>query len=107
MSHTEDSVGFKREFERWRVAITSLVPTTTGRSSPLRCDEQNKWEDGKIMQPKEGEAVPEKTEADLKREAKECKRCERWRDDLTKESESRVRFPTTFSAPMASGRGGA
>lgn len=29
----------------------------------------------------------EKSEKELKQDARECKRCEKWRDDLVKESE--------------------
>lgn len=92
-STTEDSPSFLRSFERWRVAITSLTVPVPAQSSSnsLRCDEQIKWEQGAIMQQQATQGVAdqptEKSEADLKREAKECKRCERWRDDLTKESE--------------------
>lgn len=73
--------------------MTSLVPST-----PLRCEEQQQqpqppqqgadgWSKGKIMEPGQDAVPVEKTADELKREAKECKRCEKWRDDLTKESE--------------------
>ena len=63
---------------------------------PVRCEEQPQppqqgpdgWSKGKIMEPGQAEVPVEKTADVLKREAKECKRCERWRDDLTKESKS-------------------
>lgn len=75
-----DSPSFLASFERWRVAITSMtVPKT-----PLRCEQTESWEAGKIMQ---GQGEPtEKSEKELKQEAKECKRCEKWRDELTRDS---------------------
>lgn len=94
-----DSAAFLRSFERWRKAVTSLVPP----SSPVRCEagpmngdssRTDGWSDGKIMRQ---EATVEtttdakdrvaRTEKELKREKNECKRCENWRDELTRESE--------------------
>jgi hypothetical protein len=34
------------------------------------------------------EAAPERTPEQLKQEAKDCKRCEQWRDELVRESAS-------------------
>lgn len=85
---TTDTPAFMASFERWRVAITSL--TVIPPRPPLRCESENKWESGKIMQAESvggaGAETPEKTESELKQDAKECKRCERWRDELVRES---------------------
>lgn len=105
-----DSPAFLRSFERWRSAITALaLPTLT---TPLRCQpststlpsteaphpstspspnpltNQPEWEDGAIMQPAANEAPlsPEAAEKQRQREAKDCKRCEQMRDELTRES---------------------
>jgi inner membrane protease ATP23 len=70
-------------FERWRVAITSLAAPPP----PLRCEsiEAPKWESGTIMQ---DPTAMEKTADELKQEAKDCKRCEAWRDELMRDSQS-------------------
>lgn len=81
-----DSASFRSQFNAFRQQVLSLV------STPLRCDSPAapKWEDGVIMQQGQSEdETAAKTEKDLKREAADCKRCERWRDELTRESESR------------------
>ncbi|GAA5936277.1 putative metalloprotease [Sporobolomyces koalae] len=82
----EDSASFRAQFNAFRSQVLSFATAT---KPPLRCDSsaQPKWEDGVIMQegqPAEG-AQP-KTEQELKRDAADCKRCERWRDELTRES---------------------
>ncbi|GAA5838936.1 hypothetical protein JCM3766R1_004533 [Sporobolomyces carnicolor] len=78
-----DSASFRSQFNAFRQQVLSLV------STPLRCDSPAapKWEDGVIMQQGQSEdETAAKTEKDLKREAADCKRCERWRDELTRES---------------------
>ena len=89
-SKSPDSPAFLASFDRWRIAITSM----TARPDPLQCEGEQKWEAGKIMQPPPGTAVVgegDKTAEVLKREAKECSMCEKWRDELIRES--------TFSRP--------
>ncbi|GAA5821409.1 hypothetical protein JCM11251_004609 [Rhodosporidiobolus azoricus] len=78
---TGDSPAFRRQFERWRSAVTSFVQPT-----PLRCEgeqAQPGWDKGAIMQ---GLDEGEKSEKQLRQEAAECKRCEKWRDELARES---------------------
>jgi len=43
-----------------------------------------------MQQGQQGDGEHEKSEKELKREAADCKRCERWRDELTRESEYTV-----------------
>ncbi|GAA6010215.1 hypothetical protein JCM11491_005395 [Sporobolomyces phaffii] len=76
---SSDSASFRDQFNAFRHQVLSLVSTP-----PLRCDPQRqpKWEDGVIMQQGQSDAP----EHDPKREAADCKRCERWRDELTRES---------------------
>lgn len=85
-----DSPQFMSSFHRWRIAITSLSSSVP---LPLRCDESAKWEQGKIMQPSvsilaKSDGAVELSEKEMKQQAKECKRCEGWRDELIRESES-------------------
>ncbi|GAA5960684.1 hypothetical protein JCM3765_007288, partial [Sporobolomyces pararoseus] len=79
-----DTASFRSQFNSFRQQVLSII------STPLRCDSapRPKWEDGVIMQEGhlEGGGMQEKSEKELKREAADCKRCERWRDELTRES---------------------
>ncbi|GAA5913282.1 putative metalloprotease [Sporobolomyces salmoneus] len=80
-----DTASFRSQFNSFRQQVLSFVSTP-----PLLCESPiatPKWEDGAIMQ--QGQpagGAQEKTEQELKREAADCKRCERWRDELTRES---------------------
>ncbi|GAA5962468.1 hypothetical protein JCM21900_006403 [Sporobolomyces salmonicolor] len=76
-----DSPAFRHSFQRFRSAVLAFA---SPQPQSLRCEEQPQWEQGAIMQ-QSGEQ-PEKTEKDLKREMQDCKRCEKWRDDLARES---------------------
>ncbi|GAA5855958.1 hypothetical protein JCM8547_000430 [Rhodosporidiobolus lusitaniae] len=79
-----DGPAFRRSFERWRSAVTSFVAP-----SSLRCDQQPdqpSWDKGAIMQHDQQNEKTEKTEAEVKREAADCRRCEKWRDELARES---------------------
>ena len=120
MSVDTQSSSFKRSFERWRLAVTSLVSPS---NSSLLCESATtfdasskqtpKWEDGEIMQHQAvgtGKDAQQQQETDAaaqekerKRLRKECKTCEKWRDELTRESELLVylirslrRFPPPF-----------
>lgn len=89
-----DSASFRRSFERWRTVFTQLaVPAT----SPLRCDQQQPtWDQGTIMQ--EMKPDTEKSDAERKRDAADCKRCEKWRDELARDSQF---FPPKSGVPPA------
>ena len=82
-----DSPSFRSSFNQFRQSVLSLSFNT----KPLRCDSQQKstpkWEDGVIMQQGQTKEEAEKSEIDLKRELADCKRCEKWRDELVRESE--------------------
>lgn len=81
-----DSPAFVASFNRWRLAITSLVSSdaaTAARSPVLRCESEQQWEDGKVMQTPERDL----TDSEKRQQAKECKRCEQWRDEVIRESE--------------------
>lgn len=70
-------------FNRWRLAFGALL------SPALRCESEPPqilptWESGAIMT--SVTHPEEKSEKELKQDARECKRCEKWRDDLVKES---------------------
>ncbi|GAA5979457.1 hypothetical protein JCM11641_005400 [Rhodosporidiobolus odoratus] len=78
----QDSPAFRRQFERWRSAATAFV-----RPTPLHCQQQQEqspqWSDGAIMQ---GQADVPKSDKELRRVEADCKRCEKWRDELARES---------------------
>lgn len=76
----EDSPSFRRSFERWRATLSSFSP-----ASSLRCDTQTAWAEGSGLP---GTAEQGKTQAELEQEAKDCKRCQNWRDELTRDSAS-------------------
>ena len=104
---SSDSPAFLRSFERWRQAITSLAVPLPKLTTPLRCEgpvpaphpssspssnpltNKPEWEDGAIMKVDKAEEPldPAAAEKQRKREAKDCKRCEQMRDELTRESE--------------------
>ena len=93
-----DSPSFRSSFNQFRQSVLSL----SFNSKPLRCDSQQKstpkWEDGVIMQQGQPKEEAEKSESELKRELADCKRCEKWRDELVRESESPHTHPLTLSA---------
>lgn len=92
MSTSPDSPAFLAAFERWRVAVTGLaVPRA------VSCEEQQKWEQGKIMQVASDGSVDVMSDAARKQEAKDCKQCNRWRDELVRESPI-VRFMLQHTA---------
>ncbi|GAA6000213.1 hypothetical protein JCM10207_007909 [Rhodosporidiobolus poonsookiae] len=80
--HPDDSPAFKRAFHSFRQSVANFIAP-----APLRCDDNQQpsaWDKGAIMQQQQPEQ--DKSEADLKREAAECRRCEKWRDELARES---------------------
>ncbi|KAK4048585.1 Mitochondrial inner membrane protease atp23 [Microbotryomycetes sp. JL221] len=98
MTIEQDTPLFRRAFEQWRTTVSVLA-----FGNVLRCDSTSKapqqtWEDGKIMQQAQqsgngGSADPQNAEQDSatiaserKRLRRECKTCEKWRDELTTES---------------------
>ena len=117
-SQPPDSPAFFRSFERWRSAITSLALPTL--STPLRCEpsapntspspnqltNKPEWEDGAIMQNDTPEEAldPVGLDKQRKREAKDCKRCEQMRDELTRESKHANLEPLTLSQATADAR---
>ncbi|KAL7343722.1 peptidase M76 family-domain-containing protein [Rhodotorula toruloides] len=82
----DDSPSFRRSFERWRATLSSFSP-----ASSLRCDTQTAWAEGTGLPEMANEG---KTQAELEQEAKDCKRCQKWRDELTRDSPI-VRFLLT------------
>lgn len=76
----DDSPSFRRSFERWRATLSSFSP-----ASSLRCDTQTAWAEGTGLPEMTNEG---KTQAELEQEAKDCKRCQKWRDELTRDSAS-------------------
>lgn len=86
-----DSPSFLAAFERFRTAVTTLTTPTR----PLRCEDGTAgqtWESGKIMQDAPGASAGPavRTEQELKDEAKDCQRCEKWRDEIVRTSELMV-----------------
>ncbi|SGY47635.1 BQ5605_C001g00551 [Microbotryum silenes-dioicae] len=97
-----ESPSFLDTFERWRIAITSLTLPAPVRASPLRYDASTSasnsastpsWSGGQIMQPTTTTPTSHTTataapvsEQERKRLVKECKRCEKWTDELARES---------------------
>ncbi|GAA5827396.1 hypothetical protein JCM5353_001459 [Sporobolomyces roseus] len=80
-----DSPSFRSSFNQFRQSVLSI----SFNSRPLRCEAQKgtpKWEDGVIMQQGQPKGQEERTESELKREMADCKRCEKWRDELVRES---------------------
>ncbi|GAA5865647.1 hypothetical protein JCM3774_004948 [Rhodotorula dairenensis] len=85
-----DSPAFRRSFEQWRAAFSALLPRAAAAvASPLRCDASPApaapptWDQGAIMQQ---HSDPSPSPADLKRERADCRRCEKWRDELARDS---------------------
>ncbi|BGP38467.1 Mitochondrial inner membrane protease atp23 [Rhodotorula kratochvilovae] len=76
--HPGDSPSFRTSFERWRRSLAALAAPTL-----LRCDQQSQWSDGAIMQE---HAMEDKSDKDRQRDAADCRRCEKWRDELARES---------------------
>ena len=108
----QSTLSFQTSFERWRLTMSNLFIPSSTTSNALRCDttsttststtstlSSSSWSDGKIMQTEpmvdsqEGTAAGSALDSDSnpdkdrKRERNECKRCETWRDELTRESE--------------------
>ncbi|TNY17786.1 mitochondrial inner membrane protease ATP23 [Rhodotorula diobovata] len=81
----DDSPSFRASFEQWRRSLTSFAARP-----PLRCEPQ--WSDGPIMH--DDKNTPNDPARDPKREAADCRRCEKWRDELARESPI-VRFLLT------------
>ncbi|GAA6058605.1 hypothetical protein JCM10212_004016 [Sporobolomyces blumeae] len=89
-----DSKRFRSEFNSFRSAVLSFVSPLNPQSTPVRCDSAQptpstsrapEWNDAVVMQ--QGQSADEvKTDKEIKREQADCKRCERWRDELARES---------------------
>ncbi|GAA5946318.1 hypothetical protein JCM3775_007102 [Rhodotorula graminis] len=78
-----DSPSFRASFEQWRRSLAALASPPP----PLRCDSEHnqpaQWSDGPIMH---GDTDPAAPPTDPKREAADCRRCEKWRDELSRDS---------------------
>ncbi|KAI5479048.1 hypothetical protein MNV49_004330 [Pseudohyphozyma bogoriensis] len=83
MSSKEESPSFLASFEAFRTAVISI---TTPRT--LNLDAKQSWDDGKGAELADnGVGGPvEKTQEELKKEANDCRRCEKWRDELVRDS---------------------
>lgn len=99
-----DSLTFKKSFNKWTNLFSIIInpnnnknllcesnssPTPSTSTITTTPPPSQSWESGKIMKAEgngEGSLIVEKSESELKLEAKECKRCEGWRDDLIKTS---------------------
>lgn len=82
-----DPPSFRRAFEQWRTAFTRY----SSAPAPLRCSPSSDpsstptWDQGAIMQ--QGiDSEGEKSDEQLKRERADCRRCEKWRDELARDS---------------------
>lgn len=98
-----DSPAFRRSFEQWRAAFSAWLPAGVA-VSPLRCESPSTpstspptWDQGAIMQ--QAEAEGPKSDADLKRERADCRRCEKWRDELARNSIVQVPSKRALKAP--------
>ncbi|GAA5998297.1 putative metalloprotease [Rhodotorula paludigena] len=74
-----DSPSFRRSFERWRATLSAFAAPAR-----LRCDDKAAWDQGAIMQGQQPDA--DKSDRDRKRDLADCRRCEKWRDELARES---------------------
>ncbi|GAA6057821.1 hypothetical protein JCM3770_004292 [Rhodotorula araucariae] len=75
----QDSSSFRASFERWRRSLSALAAPTL-----LRCEQQAQWTDGAVMHDTDTDRP--KSDKDRQRDAADCRRCEKWRDELARES---------------------